>query len=71
MPARALVHLAEPPHDGLQAELREQVRSYQEEKEREREVAAQLEQMKLAEEREQQLMATREIEKFRERVSVQ
>ena len=46
------------------------MRSYQEEKEKEREVAAQLEQMRLAEEREQQLMATREIEKFRERVSV-
>ena len=48
-----------------------QVKSYQEEKEREREAAAQLEQMRLAEEREQQLMATREIEKFRERVSAQ
>ena len=45
------------------------MRDYQEVKERERQEAELVEQRRLAEEREQQLMATREIEKFRERVS--
>ena len=43
--------------------------SYQESKERERQVVMAAEQVRRAEERELQIVATREIEKFRERVS--
>ena len=49
--------------------MHEQVRRYQEVKEREREIAEQEEQRRLALEREQ-IMTTQDIEKFRERVSV-
>lgn len=45
------------------------MRSYQEIKERERQAAEEVKQMRMAEERQQQIIATREIEKFRERVS--
>ena len=54
----------------MKVEAREQVRRYQEEREREKQVAEQERERRLAEEREQQLMATREIVKFRERVRV-
>ena len=50
--------------------MHEQVRRYQEVKEREREIAEQEEQRRLALEREQHIMTTQDIEKFRERVSV-
>ena len=45
------------------------MKSYQESKERERQVVMAAEQVRRAEERELQIVATREIEKFRERVS--
>ena len=45
------------------------MKSYQESKERERQVVMAAEQVRWAEERELQIVATREIEKFRERVS--
>lgn len=53
----------------IQAELKLHVKSYQEIKERERQAAEEVKQMRVAEERQQQIIATREIEKFRERVS--
>lgn len=45
------------------------IKSYQEIKERERQAAEEVKQMRMAEERQQQIIATKEIEKFRERVS--
>ena len=53
----------------MQAELKLHVKSYQEIKERERQAAEEVKQMRAAEERQQQFIATRETEKFRERVS--
>ena len=50
--------------------MREEVRGYQERRERERQAVAEQERLRrLAREREQQLQAKREIEQFRERVS--
>ena len=55
-------------YTNMQAELRLKVKSYQEEKEKARQAAVEAEEVRKAEEREIKMAATKDIEKFRERV---